>query len=1167
MIALQELTRKKQELQVELDRCRALQDQFSQVLNVQMQEASGQFENLASEIKQTVEAITAKQILKPLFTRFANVMTVKNGWICISGTPAAAVQYDKATCFAVHKELKTRFLSTCNTIFSDWAGFQASANCGRVLSAVACMYNSFLSIYAAIPQMRQEAMAEIQAKTETERLSAAEREQAILAQLQQMEDQKCRLMRAAQEMREKADFSDTLECEREFLHSVTLPLGYNDENGRMLDWNLSAKNGVRLIVPKGRLERRDPSVCRFVTNTVYHFFNRYPAGATRLALFDTYKMRELRKLTMDLIDTSDSDDIGKLENAIIYPREEQTGATETHKAFEEICELIEGRDCLDMLLFNREHPDSFQPIVLFVVYGSTASFKLRSELANTIGNARYHGVFMLVVEEAEEDKEDPYNYRSKMEGKSLCELRDMMTVALQSEEDGNLKAEYEGTVYQLATPAQELNVQRFAAQLKERILRRQEMAIPLDKLIKGYTRGKGDFSEILQIPVGREDSGNIKVLSFSSNNATAHCAMTGETGSGKSSILQAIVLGGAYFYSPEEIEFYLIDMKDGAAFYSKGEFDYSQLKHVRMIAANCSTKDLRDFIQYILDNRMSKKEDGSGTNIVAYNKNRTGAERMKRTVIIIDEYTAITDQTCVDDLKQIAAQGRSYGISLILSSHKKGSSGILDNVGNAVEMRSADVGGLIERGNVNRIRSADRVFLTALKGNCISASNEKKGISHFRAAYLRDREQQAFIEQINERYAEYETPAAVIIGDTKRICVRREEAAKKTTVIGGNGAVRSAQIGVSLFGEPYRVSFHEMQTQKLLLLGDRSRAQSIEYSLLSAGRYATNYYLDFGGRASSGFGEVAQVANHQAAIEETLRGVYDLFQSRKGRDWTDPVLVLMHDCSKCGDMLLKKMSREESVHQISTAVAMAEPAQARAAKEESSVEMPSVSGLGMDPARLSQMTQMFSVTRKSEAVAESADSESVRTAAGPSVEMPPVSGLGMDPARLSQLTQMFSITRKSDHRAVVETADRVETRTTKTTDRVEVRTTEFADRAARNRKDATLAELLRELLQDGIHCGICLVVHSDYQGIENASEIFGTTLSKAFPEIIAIPSLEGEAVYAKNNLEHALQLTNASGLKSVIANSAFSNNERVRCYHIVNNDYMQLVPYEWEELL
>lgn len=1102
----QKLTDRKWELKAELEQYRRLQEQYDSILNEQLQETVKQFEALAADIKLTVETIGVKQILKPLFTRFSNMMTVQNGWICISGTPAAVVQYDRTTCFSVFSELKSRFLSTCSTIFSDWAGFQTSGTCGRTVNALACMYNSFLSIYKAIPQMSQEAMAEIRGKAEEERASAAKKESMLMEELQRLEEQEQWLADAAAALRKKTGFSDTLECEDEFSCDITLPLGCDDRTARILEWDLSRKNGLRLVVPKGRMDRRDPSVCRFVANTVYHFFNRYPAGATRLALFDACKMRELRKLSMDLIDTSDSDDVGKLENAIIYPRDDQNGTTEIHKAFEEMCDLIEGRDCLDLLMFNYEHPDSFQPIVLFVVYGSTAAFKLRSELANTIGNARYHGVFMLVVEEAEEDNYDPYNHRSKLEGKSLCELRDMMTVKLLSEADGALEAEYEGGVYLLATPAQELNEQRFAARLKERILHRQEMAIPLDKLIEGYTRGKGDFSEILQIPVGREDSGNIKVLSFSSNNATAHCAMTGETGSGKSSILQAIVLGGAYFYSPEEIEFYLVDMKDGAAFYSKGEFDYSQLKHVRMIAANCSTKDLRDFIQYILDNRMSKKADGSGTNIVAYNKNRTGAERMKRTVIIIDEYTSITDQTCVDNLKQIAAQGRSYGISLILSSHKKGGSGVLDNVGNAVELRSADVGGLIERGNVNRIRSSDRVFLTALKGNCISASNEKKGISHFRAAYLRDREQQAFIERINERYAEYETPAAVIIGDTKRVCARREEAAKKTTVTGGSGAVRSAQVGISLFGAPYQVSFHEMQTQKLLLLGDRVRAQSIEYSLLSAGGHGKNYYLDFGGRAHRAFEEVAEVANHKTAIEEMLRDIYDLYQSRKGGVWKEPVLVVMHDCSKCGDMLIRTKSREEPQREMPFA-AVPRPVEARTAEE------------------------------------------------GPSVEMPPVSGLGLDPARLSQLTQRFSAMRRNDNQPAAETARRVETRAT-----------ESAGGVKRNYKDAALAECLRELIQEGIHCGICMVMHADYQGIENASGIFGASLAKVFTEIIAIPSLEGEAVYAKNNLENALQLTNATGLKSVIAASAFSNNERVRCYHIVNNDYMQFVPYEWEGL-
>lgn len=114
MITIQELAVQKQKAELELAQCRMVRDQYDALVNTKLQESAKEFERLAAEIKITVEAIGTKQILKPLFTRCGNVMTVQNGWICMPGASAAPVQYDRNTCVSVFAELKAKFLSTWN---------------------------------------------------------------------------------------------------------------------------------------------------------------------------------------------------------------------------------------------------------------------------------------------------------------------------------------------------------------------------------------------------------------------------------------------------------------------------------------------------------------------------------------------------------------------------------------------------------------------------------------------------------------------------------------------------------------------------------------------------------------------------------------------------------------------------------------------------------------------------------------------------------------------------------------------------------------------------------------------------------------------------------------------------------------------------------------------
>src|SRR5262249_7215685 len=66
----------------------------------------------------------------------------------------------------------------------------------------------------------------------------------------------------------------------------------------------------------------------------------------------------------------------------------------------------------------------------------------------------------------------------------------------------------------------------------------------------------------LVVPIGRMGATRLQYLRFGKGVAQ-HALLAGKTGSGKSTLLHAIVTNLAMWYSPDDVEIYLIDFKKG----------------------------------------------------------------------------------------------------------------------------------------------------------------------------------------------------------------------------------------------------------------------------------------------------------------------------------------------------------------------------------------------------------------------------------------------------------------------------------------------------------------------------------------------------------------------------------------------------------------------------
>ena len=163
--------------------------------------------------------------------------------------------------------------------------------------------------------------------------------------------------------------------------------------------------------------------------------------------------------------------------------------------------------------------------------------------------------------------------------------------------------------------------------------------------------------------------------------------VVGQPGTGKSTLIDALIMNGAMKYSPDELNFQLLDFKDGASSYVYTMED-CRIPHIKVVSQENKVEDAEIILSNILSeserrNREFKafaKEAGVTIhNISEYNKHvkQMGGTRksMPRLVIVIDECQCLfEEESLAAKCETIARKCRSHGIHLILAtqtlSHK-----------------------------------------------------------------------------------------------------------------------------------------------------------------------------------------------------------------------------------------------------------------------------------------------------------------------------------------------------------------------------------------------------------------------------------------------------------------------------------------------------------------
>ena len=371
----------------------------------------------------------------------------------------------------------------------------------------------------------------------------------------------------------------------------------------------------------------------------------------------------------------------------------------------------------------------------------------------------------------------------------------------------------------------------------------RRVEVPFDRVAPSVSeRWTHDSRSGIDVPLGRAGATKRQHLRLG-RGTSQHVLIAGKTGSGKSSFLHALITNLALHYSPDEIEFYLIDFKKGVEFKT---YATHALPHARVIGIE-SDREFGVSALQRLDGVLRERGElfrRAGVQDIEAYRNAHPDERLPRILLIVDEFQEffVEDDQLAQNasllLDRLVRQGRAFGIHVLLGSQTLGGAYSLARstlgqvaVRVALQCSEADAHLILSEEN-----TAARLLSRPGEAIYNDANGLLEGNHPFQIVWLPDEQREVLLQQLQEMTRERQLatePPVVFEGHipadpARNRALRRLLEARSATpaaVSGAGTSVPQAWLGEAIaIKDPTAATFPRRSGRNLLLVGQNPDA-------------------------------------------------------------------------------------------------------------------------------------------------------------------------------------------------------------------------------------------------------------------------------------------------------------------------------------------------------
>lgn len=341
----------------------------------------------------------------------------------------------------------------------------------------------------------------------------------------------------------------------------------------------------------------------------------------------------------------------------------------------------------------------------------------------------------------------------------------------------------------------------------------------------------------LKVPLGK--AGATKVQNLVLGRGTSqHVLIAGRTGSGKSTLLHAMITSAMLWYSPWELELYLVDFKKGVEFKT---YASHHVPHARVIAVE-SEREFGLSVLRRLDAELTRRgnlfRELGVQDLASYRKAKGeegGRSSIPRTLLVVDEFQEFftEDDKIAQEgmllMDRLVRQGRAFGMHVVLGSQ---------TIGGAYSLARATIGQMAVRialqcseADSYLILSEDNAAARLLSRPGEAIYNDQSGMiegnNPFQVVWLPDEVRDGYLGQVETRTRADQwkgEPPIVFEGNVPSHLPRNHLLASLLT--GGPApALPTIWLGEAIsIKDPTSVRFRRQSGSNLLIVGQQEHA-------------------------------------------------------------------------------------------------------------------------------------------------------------------------------------------------------------------------------------------------------------------------------------------------------------------------------------------------------